>query len=182
MAAQVFPVRWGAFRTSKFVVRPQFGISELEQRPVRAKGPECQVWGLGWCGTALSKCSENNTEAVINTKPCMSWSGQLEKDLLLVSLFFQLRTWFKPPWQSCFTGITVHPLRGLLTQPYWHHCRAIILKPGISVSGILLLLSMAAFFYVLVMGGYCSVFRHVCCCFLLCFVKLPELLLVGAAL
>lgn len=71
-------------------------------------------------------------------------------------------------WYSCFSswglglsclgralslGLTVHPLRGLPTQPYWLHCGAIIPNPGLWVSGILLLLSMAACLWVLVMGA-----------------------------
>lgn len=40
-----------------------------------------------------------------NTEPFLSWAGQLEKDLLLVSLFSQLRTWFQLSWQTPFTGI-----------------------------------------------------------------------------
>lgn len=108
MAAQVFQGRWGVFSTSKSVWLP-CGKGTAWHLSVWAKARGSQrCWvsgvraGLMWHSSVKVQWEH---WAWRNTKPFMSWAGQLEKDLLLVSLFFQLRTWFKLPWQTSLTGI-----------------------------------------------------------------------------
>lgn len=128
------------------VLRPQLGIPQCEQRPARLKGAECQVWGLGWRDTALSKHSENSTEPGVTPNPL--WAGQVnwKKTFCWYQFFSSWGPGLSCPGRPLSLGLTVQPLRDLLTQPYWHHCRAITLNPRLSVNGILLLLSMAACF------------------------------------